>query len=65
MPETAKAAAASNETREKIGLNNTRERFHKLYGKNQQFDLAGNSMGGVTASLSIPFHLLSIPPATT
>jgi signal transduction histidine kinase len=64
MREAPKVTEASNETRERIGLNNTRERLRKLYGKNQQFDLTGNAMGGVTASLSIPFHLFSIPLAT-
>jgi two-component system LytT family sensor kinase len=64
MQETPKVAEASNETRQRIGLNNTRERLRKLYGKNQQFDLTGNAMGGVTASLSIPFHLFSIPLST-
>ncbi len=65
LQETAQAAAGSEETRERIGLNNTRERLRKLYGENQQFDLTGNARGGVTARLSFPFHLVSIPPATT
>jgi len=50
---------ACAETRERIGLNNTRERLRKLYGEGQQFELIGNAMGGVTARLSIPFHLAS------
>jgi two-component system LytT family sensor kinase len=49
-----------NDTRERIGLNNTRERLRKLYGERQQFGLTANSMGGVTASLSIPFRVASM-----
>jgi sensor histidine kinase YesM len=49
--------------RERIGLNNTRERLRKLYGENQRFDLSGNAMGGLTAKLSIPFHLPSSAPS--
>ena len=48
-----------NDTREHIGLNNTRERLRTLYRENQQFDLTGNAMGGVTVRLSIPFRVLS------
>jgi sensor histidine kinase YesM len=55
--EILQTAGASSDTRERIGLNNTRERLRKLYGENQQFGLTGNAMGGVTASLSIPFRL--------
>jgi len=62
-PGLVQAAAASGETRERIGLSNTRERLRKLYGQNHRFDLTENAKGGVTARLSIPFHLL--PPATT
>jgi len=47
---------APAENREGIGLNNTRERLRKLYDGNQQFELTANAMGGLTASLSIPFH---------
>jgi sensor histidine kinase YesM len=57
-PETAKVAEGSGAARTGIGLNNTRERLHKLYGENQQFDLTENTMGGVTARLSIPFRVL-------
>jgi two-component system LytT family sensor kinase len=54
-----------SERRERIGLNNTRERLRKLYGENQEFDLTENAMGGVTARLSIPFHLVPArAPAT-
>ena len=60
-PPIAKAAEVSGDSRERIGLNNTRERLRKLYGENQQFDLVGNASGGVTASLSIPFRLLPAP----
>jgi two-component sensor histidine kinase len=47
-----------HDTRERIGLNNTRERLRKLYGEKQQFDLTANAGGGVTARLSIPFRVL-------
>ena len=33
-------------------------KVRKLYGDRQQFELKSNKMGGLTASLSIPFHLL-------
>ena len=49
--------ATSNDTRERIGLKNTRERLRKLYGESQQFNLTGNAMGGATARLSIPFRV--------
>ena len=64
MLETAAAAEAPEDAREHIGLNNTRERLRKLYGENQQFDLAGNTLGGFTARLSIPFRIASTPLAT-
>jgi len=51
-------AQSSQESRERIGLSNTRERLLKLYGANQRFELTENPMGGITASLSIPFHFL-------
>lgn len=37
-----------------IGISNTRERLHHLYGDGWKFDLASAS-GGVMASLSIPW----------
>jgi two-component system LytT family sensor kinase len=61
---TAQAVEKSSDTRERIGLNNTRERLRKLYGENQQFDLIGNAMGGVTASLSIPFRVAGTADAS-
>ena len=64
-PETANGAAASDATREQIGLKNTRERLRKLYGESQQFDLTGNAMGGVTARLSIPFRPAPTPASTS
>jgi len=60
-PPPAPGARAAAENREHIGLNNTRDRLRKLYGERQQFELTGNSMGGVTASLSIPFRVASTP----
>jgi two-component system LytT family sensor kinase len=38
-----------------IGLANTRKRLEHLYGNNHQFELRNNEVGGVTASLTIPF----------
>jgi two-component system, LytTR family, sensor kinase len=55
------ADAQPGDTRERIGLNNTRERLRKLYGENQQFELIGNAIGGLTASLSIPFRVAALP----
>jgi sensor histidine kinase YesM len=60
---TAPPGEASQASRERIGLNNTRERLRTLFRENQQFDLTGNTMGGVTARLSIPFRVASIPAA--
>jgi sensor histidine kinase YesM len=57
-PQAANTETA-NETREGIGLSNTRERLRKLYGENQRFELTKNALGGVTVNLSIPFRLLS------
>jgi len=45
--------------REQIGLRNTRERLRKLYGDRQKFQLVRNARGGITASLTIPFHVAS------
>lgn len=45
----------------RIGLNNTQERLRKLYGEEQEFALRQNQEGGVTASISIPFHLHALP----
>jgi len=41
---------------EHIGLSNSRERLHKLYGEEQSMDLVENAMGGITARLSLPFR---------
>jgi LytS/YehU family sensor histidine kinase len=62
IPETTPAEETSNGTRERIGLNNTRERLRKLYGENHQFALSANAMGGLTASLSIPFKTAAASP---
>jgi len=61
--ESAPAAEASDERRERIGLNNTQERLLKLYGENHQFDITGNATGGITARLSIPFRVVTAPAA--
>ena len=44
------------EESEGIGLANTRERLKHLYGTEHRFDLRNGAGGGVTVSLSIPFH---------
>jgi len=62
-PHAAPEDEAPMDTRERIGLKNTRERLRKLYGDSQRFDLVSNAMGGVTASLSIPFHAAATPAA--
>jgi signal transduction histidine kinase len=47
----------SKPARDRIGLNNTRQRLEKLYGDRQSFELVENSSGGMTANLVIPFRL--------
>src|SRR6185503_4705786 len=47
----------SKPARERIGLNNTRQRLQKLYGDRQSFELVPNPSGGMTANLIIPFRL--------
>jgi sensor histidine kinase YesM len=47
----------SKPARERIGLNNTRQRLQKLYGDRQSFELVENPSGGMTANLIIPFRL--------
>jgi len=47
----------SSQTRERVGLGNTRQRLQKLYGDQQSFELVENSSGGVTANSIIPFRL--------
>lgn len=39
-----------------IGLANTRQRLTHLYGTEHRFELRNNAIGGVTASLMIPFR---------
>ncbi len=53
----ADTAEASNQARERIGLNNTRQRLQKLYGDRQSFELVANPSGGMTANIIIPFRL--------
>ena len=48
---------AANHARERIGLNNTRQRLQKLYGDRQSFELVANPSGGMTANIIIPFRL--------
>ncbi len=39
-----------------VGLTNTRERLHRLYGKDQSFDIAANPGSGVHVALTLPFR---------
>jgi len=51
------SAVVSKPARERIGLNNTRQRLQNLYGDRQSFELVENPSGGMTANLIIPFRL--------
>jgi two-component system LytT family sensor kinase len=39
-----------------VGLTNTRERLHRLYGKEQSLDIAANPGSGVHVALTLPFR---------
>jgi signal transduction histidine kinase len=39
-----------------VGLNNTRERLHRLYGKDQSLDIAAAPGAGVHVALTLPFR---------
>jgi two-component system, LytTR family, sensor kinase len=39
-----------------VGLNNTRERLHRLYGKDQSLDIAAAPGSGVHVALTLPFR---------
>ena len=39
-----------------VGLKNTRERLHQLYGDHQAFTLAPNDPSGLTITINIPFE---------
>ena len=43
-------------TREGVGLSNTRERLKQLYGERQSLALRMRPEGGVTVSVTLPFH---------
>lgn len=49
----------NDDTRNGVGLGNTRERLRTLYGERQRLQLNTNELGGMTATLSIPFHQTS------
>lgn len=49
--------AASAESKEGIGLSNTRARLQQMYGGDQFFELRTNNQGGTTAVVSLPFHV--------
>jgi two-component system LytT family sensor kinase len=38
-----------------VGLSNTRERLHRMYGGSQRFEIAGAPDGGVQVTLTLPF----------
>jgi two-component system LytT family sensor kinase len=54
------SAEVSNQARQRIGLNNTRQRLQKLYGTHQSFELVQNPTGGMTAKIIIPFQLANV-----
>jgi LytS/YehU family sensor histidine kinase len=39
-----------------VGLSNTRERLHRLYGDGQRFEIAGHPGAGVRVALTLPFR---------
>jgi LytS/YehU family sensor histidine kinase len=39
-----------------VGLSNTRERLHRLYGDDQRFEIAGHPGAGVRVALTLPFR---------
>jgi two-component system, LytTR family, sensor kinase len=51
LPENWDAADNSG-----VGLTNTRERLHRLYGKNQSLDIAAAPGAGVHVALNLPFR---------
>ena len=51
LPENWDAADNSG-----VGLNNTRERLHRLYGKDQSLDIAAAPGSGVHVALTLPFR---------
>ncbi len=51
-------AAAPAETREGVGLANTRERLATLYGERARLELAGTAEGGATATVRLPYRAL-------
>jgi hypothetical protein len=46
-----------------IGLTNTRERLHRLYGKAGTFELSRGEHGETTARICLPFHTSALAPA--
>jgi two-component system, LytTR family, sensor kinase len=44
--------------RQQVGLSNTRERLHALYGNDQRLDLTNAPGGGARISLAIPWRLV-------
>jgi len=59
------SAEVSRPARQRIGLNNTRQRLQNLYGDRQSFELVGNPTGGMTARMTIPFRLKNPPLGAT
>lgn len=39
-----------------VGLSNTRERLHRLYGDDQRFEIVGHPGAGVRVALTLPFR---------
>jgi two-component system, LytTR family, sensor kinase len=55
--------ANGSETREGVGLANTRERLTTLYGPSARLDLAPAPAGGTIATIRLPHRRLARPPS--
>ena len=40
-----------------IGLSNTAERLHKLYGSGQSLNVGNAANGGLIVQITVPFHV--------
>jgi two-component system sensor histidine kinase AlgZ len=47
-------------TSDGIGLSNTRERLHQLYGAAGRLDFSNGSDGGLTVTIRLPFETLPV-----
>lgn len=53
------AAGSDTDTRQGMGLSNTRSRLEKLYGEHQRFEMKNGSNGGFVVTLTFPLQLTS------